>query len=363
MELIRTQTAADCPAHGGNVYRMAQETGIPVEGLIDLSASINPLGVPEMAKKMIREQLDSLVNYPDPDTTELRQKIALHHGIESATVLCGNGSTELIYLLPRALRPASVLIHAPAFSEYERACRLNDKLRITNYELKEKDGFKIIPGEFIEAMRGSDMAFLCNPNNPTGDLLNREDVLWIAEAAGRLKCFLVVDEAFIDFTPEASVVRHVRDNPHLIVLRSMTKFYALTGLRIGYAVIHSSMIEGVREFREPWTVNTLAQIAAAAALDDTGYAEETMKVMAAEKAYLEGRFNEMNIGFLPSSANYYLLDVGNAARVAADLRQKRIMVRDCSNFRGLGSSYIRTAVRSRRENDMLVKELQGSCGE
>ncbi|MDH4028866.1 MAG: pyridoxal phosphate-dependent class II aminotransferase, partial [Nitrospirota bacterium] len=267
MELIRTQTSADCPLHGGNIYRMAQETGIPVEGLVDFSASINPLGVPQKAKEIIIKGLDSLVNYPDPDTTVLREKLALHHGIESETVLCGNGSTELIYLLPRALRPASVLIHAPAFSEYERACRLNHKLRITNYELKERDGLKIIPGQFIEGMYGCDMAFLCNPNNPTGDLLKKEDVIEIAEAARRLKCFLVVDEAFIDFTPGVSVIRQVRDNPYLIVLRSMTKFYALTGLRMGYAVIHASMIERVREFREPWTVNTLAQIAAAAALD------------------------------------------------------------------------------------------------
>ncbi len=152
--------------HGGNIYEAALELGIPENAIIDFSASINPLGIADNVKNVIRDELDSLVHYPDPDTQLLRQFLAKHHGIESDSIICGNGSTELIYLLPRALKPEKVLITAPTFSEYERACLLNyepclpaGRLQITNYELQQKDNFRIRPDEFIEAMQGCEMTF------------------------------------------------------------------------------------------------------------------------------------------------------------------------------------------------------------
>ena len=362
MELVKTQHSCADAGHGGNIYKIAEETGIPVESLIDFSASINPLGLPERAKDVIKRELDNLVNYPDPDTKTLRRKIALHHGIDSDTIICGNGSTELIYLVPRALRPGKVLIPSPSFSEYERACKLNYELRITNYELKEENDFRIIPREFIRAMRGCDMAFLCNPNNPTGVLLKREAVLEIAQAAREAKCYLVVDEAFIDFTPEESVIRDVQANPYLIVFRSMTKFYALTGLRIGYGVFHEQVIEKIKKFKEPWTVNSLAQKAAAAVLDDNDYAVRTMELIKGEKDYIEKSLREMQVEYFPSAANFYLLKMKNAGDTVLNLKHKCILVRDCSNFRGLDGSYVRIAVKSRRDNEMLIKELSKLCG-
>ena len=347
----------DRPEHGGNIYRVSEETGIPASELMDFSASINPLGVPDRVKEVIRNELDSLVHYPDPDTSELRRVIAGHLGIDPGTIICGNGSTELIYLIPQALRPEKVLITAPAFSEYENACKLSNKLRITNYELRKEKRFRIIPDDFIKAMQGCDMAFLCNPNNPTGDLLSKEEVIGIAEAARDLKCILVLDEAFIDFCPADSVIEHVRDNPYLIVLRSMTKFYAITGLRAGYGVFHPEMIGKIREFKEPWTVNTLAQKAAIAAIDDMDYAERTMNVIRNEKAFIENGLRDIGIEFLPSAVNFYLLRTGNSDRICQGMKEKGIIVRDCSNFRGLDDSYIRVAVRSRKENEALLSGL------
>lgn len=343
--------------HGGNIYKISEELGIPAHKLIDFSASINPLGISEKVKEAIHEEMDNLVNYPDPDTTALRRMIAGHHNIDAGTIICGNGSTELIYLIPRALQPRNVLITAPAFSEYERACLMNDELRVKSYELKKGGNFAIVPTEFIKAMQGCELAFLCNPNNPTGRLLSKKEVLEIADAAKKRKCFLVVDEAFIDFTPEESVIEDVRENPYLIVLRSMTKFYALTGLRVGYGVFHTDLIHKIREFKEPWTVNNLAQKAAVAAFGDSEYSEETFRLMKREKEFIETCLKENDIEYSPSSANYYLLRIKGAGSAESRLRRKGILVRDCTNFKGLDDSYIRIAVKSRRENAMLLKEL------
>ena len=201
------------------------------------------------------------------------------------------------------------------------------------------------------------MAFLCNPNNPTGDLLSKEEVIEIAEAARELKCLLVVDEAFIDFCPADSVIGNVRGNPHLIVLRSMTKFYAITGLRAGYGVFHPELIERVMEFKATWTMNTLAQKAAVAAIEDRGYAERTMDVIRNEKEFIENGLRDIGIEFLPSAVNFYLLRTGNSGRIYQGMKEKGIIVRDCSNFRGLDDSFIRVAVRSRRENEIDRKSV------
>jgi threonine-phosphate decarboxylase len=359
---------ADClsadssSGHGGNIYKVSEETGIPVDRLVDFSASINPLGISDKVRQAMESEVDNLVNYPDPDTSELCRRIAEHHNIDGESIICGNGSTELIYLIPRALKPSKVLIPSPTFSEYEKACKLNAELRITNYELREEDNFKLQPQRFIEAMQGCGMAFLCNPNNPTGSLLTRKEVLEIAGAAKDEKCILVVDEAFIDFTPEESVIHDVQANPYLVVMRSMTKFYAITGLRLGYGVFHERLVGKVKEFKEPWTVNSLAQKAAIAALEDSAYAEESLALFSKEKAYMEKSLQEMSIDFLSSSANYYLLKTEHAGTIVKGLREKGILVRDCSNFKGLNSSYIRVAVKSHKHNELFVKELSGLCG-
>ncbi len=347
--------------HGGNLYKIAEETGIPESELVDFSASINPLGVSGKVRDVIHAGIDGLVNYPDPETMLLRKKLAENLDIDPGTILCGNGSTELIYLIPRALQPERVLIPSPSFSEYEKAVNLKWKAQsitaVREVKLNKESGFEINPDKYIEQMTGSDMAFLCNPNNPTGTLLSRQEVLKIAEAAQAVKCLLVIDEAFIDFCPEESVINHVSENPYLVVLRSMTKFYALTGLRIGYGVIHEDVIGKIREFREPWTVNNLAQKAAVAAIDDNSYIQDTVKLMSDEKQYMEKSFRDMGVEFFPSAANYYLLTMKNAGRAVNELKQKGLIVRDCSNFKGLGSSYIRVAVKSHPDNTCLIEEL------
>jgi threonine-phosphate decarboxylase len=393
MELIMIE-------YDDNIYRLAEELKMQERKIMDFSASINPLGVSKKVKAEIRKHLKYLHNYPDTDTKRLRKRLAQYHGIDPETILCGNGSTELIYLIPQALKPKRVLIPVPTFSEYERACKASGELRVMSYELKRENNFDINPDEFISVMRGIsqntegrrqntvppthpspsrgegkgggetldsglwtldsvDMAFLCNPNNPTGRLLRSGDVKKIAEKAKGLKCYLIVDEAFIDFCPEDTVINTVQNNPYLIVLRSMTNFYALSGLRIGYGVFPKHLIEILKGYKEPWTVNSLAQRAAVIALKDKVYRDETFRVMKEEKKFFEKGFRKLGIEFFPSDANFYLLKTSNANEIYQGLKKKGILVRDCSNFKGLDSTYIRVAVKSHRENTVLLKELTG----
>ncbi len=362
MEVIKSHsTQHSVYEHGGNIYKAARELGISENEIIDFSASINPLGISDKVEKMIAKEIVNLVNYPDPDAKMLRQFLSTKLNIKSDSIICGNGSTELIYLVPRALKPEKVLIASPTFSEYERACKIGNELRVKSYELREENGFSIQPDGFVSAMNGCDMAFLCNPNNPTGHMLEKDAVLTIARTAEEMKCYLVVDEAFIDFASDNSVVREVQNNPYLIVLRSLTKFYALAGLRVGYGVFNEEVIESIRELKEPWTVNNLAQHSAIAALGDTQYIKATMNLIRHEKKYLENSFNNMGITFIPSEANFYLIKLNPAQNVCNKLKEKGILTRDCSNFKGLDRSYIRVAVKSGKENQRLIQELSNLC--
>jgi len=313
----------------------------------------------------IRENSRLLVNYPDPDAKMLRIKIGEHVGVSPDSIVCGNGSTELIYLLVRAVRPKGVLIPEPTFSEYERACATSHpKIEVGYHLLDEESSFVLDPDKLIRDMvdrMGSDlpgdMVFVCNPNNPTGRLVTRADMLRVAHAARECKCTLVVDEAFVDFCPDASLVKEVARNPYLVVLRSLTKFYALSGLRIGYAVLPPSILAAVKESKEPWTVNTLAQAAGAAVLGDAAYQRETFRVIGEQKAHLEKGFRRLGISYCPSAANYYLLRLDRAQEVSAFLKAKGILVRDCSNFMGLDETYIRVAVKGGKDNTRLIEEI------
>lgn len=351
--------------HGGNIYRLSEDLKMAERDIIDFSASINPLGVSKKVKAALKRDIKYLCNYPDPETVRLREYIGRHNNISPEMVLCGNGSTELIYLIARALRPEMVLIHAPAFSEYERACRMmSNELGVMSYELDMKNNFDIRPDDFIKVIEdmmgtGHNAAFLCNPNNPTGRLLKRDEVLKIAETAKRVRCHLIVDEAFIDFCPEHTVINEVQNNPYLIVLRSVTKFYALPGLRIGYGVFPLHLIGILKEYKEPWNVNSLAERAAIAALKDRKYREETFRVISEEKQFLKQGLKKLGIEFLDSCANFYLLKIENAGDIYQALKARGILVRDCSNFKGLDGTYIRVAVKSHKENVRLIKGLSG----
>lgn len=343
--------------HGGDVYSAAEALKIPVRNVIDFSASVNPLGPSKKVKAAMRSALKELGRYPDSQCRQLVKKIARVYGIDREHIVCGNGSNELIHLAMAVIRPKRVLVTAPAFAEYERTARLAGA-EVVKFPLAESDGFGVNARKFMEAMNGCDAAFLCNPGNPAGTLMSRADVLAIADAAKTANCLLIIDEAFMDFCRDESVMRDVAGKPGIIVLRSLTKYHALAGLRVGFGLFPPEIKAAIDAIKDPWSVNALAEVAAVAALSDKAFAKDTAAWLSTEKKYMAKGLAALGFAIYPSETNFFLVKHDLAQAVREHLYRRGILLRDCSNFDGLDSSFLRIAVRSRRENARLLKEMK-----
>jgi len=342
-------------SHGGNSREAEKKYG---RSLIDFSANINPLKMPPGVKKKLFDKFSGLLNYPDPDSTEISRKIADHWGIKSANILVGNGSAELIYFIVNAYQPRTAIIPVPTFSEYERALILA-KSDISFLPLKEKNKFCL---DISKVKKKPDILFVCNPNNPTGNLLieNRENI------GIKPNKLLVIDEAFMDFLPdqkEHTFVRETVKNKKIIVLRSFTKFYALPGLRIGYMAAHEDVIKKIERYKFPWNVNSLAQIAGAAVLSDKKYIFKTCDFIEKERKFLLKNLSRINtLKCFPARANFILIKIivnnYSAESLKIKLAEEGVLIRSAGNFRALSDKYIRIAVRGRRENMKLIAALR-----
>ncbi|QWR76748.1 pyridoxal phosphate-dependent aminotransferase [Candidatus Magnetomonas plexicatena] len=350
--------------HGGDVYSLSELLKIPERKIIDFSSSPNPLGVSKKVKAEIRKYLKFLNNYPDTECRRLTKVLAGRYSVSTENIICGNGSTELIYLIVRALKPQKALIVSPTFSEYERALSMYGVSDISFFSLNETDNFKLDVQAFMEMMKGNDIAFLCNPNTPTAGFISKEDMLKIAAAAHEFGCYLIVDEAFMDFlythskNPDGfSMIDGVLKNPHLIVLKSFTKFYALCGLRIGAVFLDERLTSLLKTHKEPWTVNTLSQRALVTALKDNVYERDTFALLKTEKAFFEKSLNKLEIQYFQSQVNFYLIKDKRALHIYEKLKNRSILLRSCANYRGLNEQFLRVSVKTHRENSVLFKTV------
>lgn len=326
--------------------------------MLDFSASINPLGPPPEVKQALAG-FDP-ATYPDPDCVDLREALSSHLSLPADHILIGNGATELIHLLARAYlnRRSRCLIFSPAFGEYEASARLSGAL-IHHVTAAEQDGFVWNADAALQAIRRlrPHLAFLANPANPTGVYLSQETVMTIAEAmpAGSL---LILDEAFVTFVDNAWDALPLLATKQVVLLRSMTKDYAIAGLRLGYLVARPAVIERLRPLQPPWSVNGAAQAAGLAALNSgSDYLVRSRSVIAEARDYLSQELMALGLRPYPSVANFVLVETG---RDAAILRKKLLLrgtnVRDCTSF-GLPTC-IRVAVRTMPECQRLVAALQ-----
>ncbi|MRR54419.1 MAG: threonine-phosphate decarboxylase [Deltaproteobacteria bacterium] len=353
--------------HGGTVFASARSLGIAPNELLDFSASINPLGPAPGVREAVCSSFEKVLHYPDRESFELRRALADVHRVGIDNLVVANGSTELIYLLPRLLPGTRGLIIAPAFSEYTQA--LNRAGWQTGHLLlSPDDGFALSLEKLAERLaEGFDLLFLCNPANPTGTLLPAAMIEEILRLCRRAGTFLVLDEAFMDFCEEASAKGLIAESGGGIVLRSMTKFYAIPGLRLGYAVGHPDIIGSCVESLEPWSVNTPAQVAGVASLASDGYRERTLGYVSAEREALgRGLAALPGLKPFPATANYLLVEMRSdltAAELRSRLLEKRILIRDCANFEGLDSRFFRIAVRTTEENRRLLVALAEVLGE
>ncbi len=352
--------------HGGNIFSVARAMGVSPEEILDFSASINPLGLAEGVREAVCAAFDRVMHYPDSSCSDLREALARHHGVDIERVMVANGSTELIYLVPRLVKGGRGLVVAPAFSEYAKAL-YSAQMEVGYLTLSEENGFQFSLGELENKLsEGYDVVFLCNPGNPSGALIPLPvvgEVLDLCRSAG---AFLVLDEAFMDFCEAGSAKHLAADREQVVVLRSMTKFFAVPGLRIGYAMASPQTVRRLEVVRGPWSVNTPAQVAGVVSLGDTGYIRRTIQYIAAERAYLASELS--GIGGLrpfPSAVHYLLvktLERIGAAELRKELLKRMILIRDCSNFHGLDGGFFRVAVRKREENVRLVGALREVCG-
>ena len=348
--------------HGGTVFAVARQLGVAPEELLDFSASINPLGPAPGVRQALADSFDRLVHYPDSGATELTEALAACHGLTPAQVCVANGSTELIYLLPRLVTGKRGLIVAPPFSEYGRSLA-RAGWEIEYFDLEPGNGFALSLEALAARLEaGYDLLILGNPGNPTGRLYPRSevaDLLALCRAAG---IFLVLDEAFMDFCEEESAKGLVADQGGGLVLRSMTKFYAIPGLRLGYALGRADMVARLAALREPWSVNTPAQVAGVASLADKEYGRLTRQFIDEERERFAAGLSLLpGLRVHPGRANYLLLESDGpaAGELAGRLLEQRILIRVCASFRGLNERFFRVAVRSRPENEKLRHALAG----
>ena len=353
--------------HGGNA-RAYEENSSPGGKIIDFSANINPLGMPSKARKALIENLDTLIHYPEPESRHLRESLASFHRIDYNNLLLGNGSIELIYLIPRALKAKNVLLFTPTFSEYEFAVK-SSGARPIFVKTIEREGFKLNNPKVMKLIPGVDLIFLCNPNNPTGSIALPGEILALLESCIKHRTILVLDEAFMDFVEsgdEITMVTKAAKNKFLLVLRSLTKFFALPGLRLGYLVGPRDLISKISPLQYPWNVNSLAQAAGEEAIKDRDYIKKSKEYILGERRYLFANLKKTEgLKVYPPSSNFILCKLANgkirkAKELSQGLIKRGIIIRHCHNFRGLNDRFFRVAVRKRDENARLISAIKGN---
>lgn len=351
--------------HGGNIYKAARKLGIKKQELLDFSSNINPLGIPQSVRDIIHNSIDELTAYPELDYSRLREALAAHNSIQPERLTPGNGAIELIYLYLQQLKPRKTLITAPTFSEYSRALASVD-CRVEHFPLCENAGFALnstlLTGEIRSG--GYDLVIICNPSNPTGRFTPLEEIERLSQAAAAAGSRLMVDESFIDFTGEmqrqsAILLRA----PHIFVIRSLTKFFALPGLRIGYALSYDrEMLASIESRRAPWSINSLAALATEVALKGKDYINRSIAFIKEEKERLYCELNKIE-GIKPyhPAVNFILIKLEGSLR-SGELRERllkrKILIREAGNFEGLDDSFIRVAVKSREDNNKLLEALR-----
>ncbi|PZD96225.1 threonine-phosphate decarboxylase [Paenibacillus sambharensis] len=347
--------------HGGDLLTAQEAFGGTAADFLDFSSNMNPLGPPQAVLAVIQDYARIITAYPDPASRRLIAKLASLHGVPEESVLIGNGAAELIDLIIRVKQPKAAAVPAPSFIEYSDAVHKAGG-QVWNVPLLEEEQFAFNERAADSVEARPSLWIFGSPNNPTGRRVEPALIRRLLDDGHTV----VLDEAFIDFMPDgeaATLIKEAAVHERLTVLRSMTKFYAVPGIRLGYAIAHPDVVRGMRWLQVPWSVNSLAQAIGEAALEDSGFAERTLEWLAAERPYLAEQLGRLGLRVYPGEANYILFSLPTETGLTAgDLQRamgrKGVLIRDASLFAGLGSQYCRVAVKLRRDNDRLLAALQ-----
>ncbi|WP_214629409.1 threonine-phosphate decarboxylase CobD [Paenibacillus agaridevorans] len=355
--------------HGGDLRTASEVFGRSAESFDDFSSNMNPLGPPPSIRNVLAGYLEHIHAYPDPASRALKQTLADRHGIPENAILVGNGAAEIIDLAVRAIRPGITALAMPCFDEYVDAVR---KLggEIYPIPLDAEKEFELGEAEIDAALErsGADLYMLGSPNNPTGRLVDSGLIYRLLDSGA----YVVLDEAFLDFVPDegkVTLVQAAAQHERFIVIRSMTKFYSVPGIRLGYAVGKPSTISRLRKLQVPWSVNSLAQQIGEAALMDAEFEARSRQWLVTERKWLTDELRRMDMQVTPSEANYLLLRLPESSRLRLSASQlqlemgrRGVLIRDASRFQGLDHRYIRVAIKLREQNERLLRALSECLG-
>ena len=342
--------------HGGDIYRNPS--------VLDFSANINPLGTPSSVLQAAAEGLQLIAHYPDAHQEKLKEALSLYEEVPTDWLICGNGAAELIFLLAQALQPKKALLPAPTFAEYEQALR-SVGCEICYEFLKEENGFVLQESILERLTEDMDFFVLCNPNNPTGLLVEQGLADRILETCRTNHICLLADECFLDFVDEGEALsfkNKLISGDKVFLLKAFTKRYAMAGLRLGYGICPDRALLDAMEFRvQPWNISTPAQMAGIAALKEEQYVRQSMDLIRKEKEYLRKELQDLGCLVYDSRANYLFFK--GESDLGQKLLKEKIMIRDCSNYPGLSEGYYRIAVKLPDENRKLVETMKRvGCG-
>ncbi|GEN33406.1 threonine-phosphate decarboxylase CobD [Aneurinibacillus danicus] len=349
--------------HGGDLLTASALFGIEADQLLDFSANINPLGPPSEVLAAMEHEMQNVVHYPDPAHRGLLRGLAEKYGVPEEMLLIGNGAAECMALILLALSPRKVGVIYPSFVEYTQLSRQYGA-EVIGCVGREETGFLPPIEELRPLIEEVDALFVGHPNNPTGLMYSMEELRRLAAWAEADGTYLILDEAFIDFLPqytENTLLGELTLYPHVVLLRSLTKFYAIPGLRLGFAVAHPHMIARMRGKQVPWSVNRLALAAGEACCRVGEYEAATRELICREREYLRLELSD-KLGFQvwPGQANFLLVRLPEgqeAETLQTELGRRGIMIRNCAMYPGLTSRDFRIAVRSRDENNRLLQAL------
>jgi threonine-phosphate decarboxylase len=354
--------------HGGNVWELSEKYNIPLDQIIDFSISTNPLGVPEKAVESIRQHLNLIHHYPDPAHEWLLEALAESANVKPCNVIVGNGSTELIYLFNEVFldEECEAVIPVPSFSEYKAAIeRFGGNMIFLKCD--SANNFRLNLEELENAVtEQTRIIFLCNPNSPTGCLYKKDDVLEVVKFAADNDVLVFVDEDYIDFVDDSkrySMADYVNRYNNLFVLRSLTKFFGLAGVRIGFGIGSPDLVTVLRNVIMPWSVNSLAMFAAAEAVKDTQFITESRLLLSKSKRQMLEMLKTVSwLKVYPSETNFLLIEIVKkdltSAQLAEALAKKGLLIRNCEDFDGLNNKFFRATVRRPEENKKLVQQIK-----
>lgn len=326
---------------------------------LDFSANVSPLGLPQGVADAIVAALPTADRYPDPLCRELRTALSRAEQLPEPWILCGNGAADLIYRLVWALKPRRALLPAPTFAEYAAALE-SVGCEVKRETLHEADDFAVTEA-FVQAVNQSiDLVFLCQPNNPTGQITPPELVQRLVRRCADCGAVLVVDECFLDFLQQRDALTAkplLQTAPNLVILKAFTKLYAMAGVRLGYALCaNTALLAKMQAAGQPWGVSSLAQAAGAAALRETAYADAVRALIADQRPKLAAGLRALGLQVIEGSANYLLFRAPEA--LGAALQQRGVCLRSCGNYPGLSAGWYRTAVRTAPENEQLLQTMR-----